>query len=300
MPGIRSMTGYAIAQGPCALGHVTVELRSVNSRFLDLQVRFPDELRPAEQAVRTLVTQSVARGKFEVRANLTAELTENGSSVSAEALTIIKKLQQSVVEILPEARPMSVAEILAYPGVVKTEAVDNEALSKTVAGLVAEALKAFSATCEREGAALSVVLSGYCDKIDAIAEGVRVKMPEIVAALKTKLTERLEEALAGPVAAKSALTREEAGERIRQEVTLYALKVDVDEEINRLKTHTAEVRRVLQAGGAVGKRLDFLMQEMNREANTLGSKAAAIEMTDASVNLKLLIEQMREQIQNLQ
>lgn len=300
MPGIRSMTGYAIAQGPCALGHVTVELRSVNSRFLDLQVRFPDELRPAEQAVRTLVTQSVARGKFEVRANLTAELTENGSSVSAEALTLIKKLQQSVVEVLPEARPMSVAEILAYPGVVKTEAVDNEALSKAVAGLVAEALKSFSATCEREGAALSVVLTGYCDKIDAIAEGVRVKMPEIVAALKTKLTERLEEALAGPVAAKSALTREEAGERIRQEVTLYSLKVDVDEEINRLKTHTAEVRRVLQAGGAVGKRLDFLMQEMNREANTLGSKAAAIEMTDASVNLKLLIEQMREQIQNLQ
>ena len=220
--------------------------------------------------------------------------------MSAEALTLIKKLQQSVVEVLPEARPMSVAEILAYPGVVKTEAVDNEALSKAVAGLVAEALKAFSATCEREGAALSVVLTGYCDKIDAIAEGVRVKMPEIVAALKTKLTERLEEALAGPVAAKSALTREEAGERIRQEVTLYALKVDVDEEINRLKTHTAEVRRVLQAGGAVGKRLDFLMQEMNREANTLGSKAAAIEMTDASVNLKLLIEQMREQIQNLQ
>ena len=300
MPGIRSMTGYAIAQGPCALGHVTVELRSVNSRFLDLQVRFPDELRPAEQAVRTLVTQSVARGKFEVRANLTAELTENGSFVSAEALTLIKKLQQSVVEVLPEARPMSVAEILAYPGVVKTEAVDNEAVSKAVAGLVAEALKAFSATCEREGTALSVVLTGYCDKIDAIAEGVRVKMPEIVAALKTKLTERLEEALAGPVAAKSALTREEAGERIRQEVTLYALKVDVDEEINRLKTHTAEVRRVLQAGGAVGKRLDFLMQEMNREANTLGSKAAAIEMTDASVNLKLLIEQMREQIQNLQ
>ena len=142
MPGIRSMTGYAIAQGPCALGHVTVELRSVNSRFLDLQVRFPDELRPAEQAVRTLVTQSVARGKFEVRANLTAELTENGSFVSAEALTLIKKLQQSVVEVLPEARPMSVAEILAYPGVVKTEAVDNEALSKAVAGLVAEALKA--------------------------------------------------------------------------------------------------------------------------------------------------------------
>ena len=184
------------------------------------------------------------------------------------------------------------------PKITELTGITNEMVDN--APSEAEALKAFSATCEREGAALSVVLTGYCDKIDAIAEGVRVKMPEIVAALKTKLTERLEEALAGPVAAKSALTREEAGERIRQEVTLYALKVDVDEEINRLKTHTAEVRRVLQAGGAVGKRLDFLMQEMNREANTLGSKAAAIEMTDASVNLKLLIEQMREQIQNLQ
>ena len=194
---------------------------------------------------------------------------------------------------------MSAAEILAYPGVVRTAEANPEELTKIVSGLLTTALEAFKKSAEREGAALAEVLKGYCDKIDAIADAVQVRMPDIVAAAQAKLTQRLEDALSKALTAHSQLTSGEVNDRIRTEATLYAMKIDVDEEVNRLKTHTKEVRRVLTAGGPVGKRLDFLMQEMNREANTLGSKAAAIEMTDARLNLKLLIEQMREQIQNL-
>ena len=236
---------------------------------------------------------------MEIRTGVKAELNETSGSINPAALSLIQKLQTEVLAALPEARPMSAAEILAYPGVVRTAEANPEELTKIVSGLLTTALEAFKKSAEREGAALAEVLKGYCDKIDAIADAVQVRMPDIVAAAQAKLTQRLEDALSKALTAHSQLTSEEVSDRIRTEATLYAMKIDVDEEVNRLKTHTKEVRRVLTAGGPVGKRLDFLMQEMNREANTLGSKAAAIEMTDASLNLKLLIEQMREQIQNL-
>jgi uncharacterized protein (TIGR00255 family) len=163
-----------------------------------------------------------------------------------------------------------------------------------------EALAALAESRRREGAALSTVLLAQCEQIERVASQLSTRAPDLIAAVERKLNERLEKALGPALSGASALTREEVSERIRQEVTLYALKMDVDEEIKRLATHVAEVRRVLTMGGAVGRRLDFLMQELNREANTLGSKAAAIEMTHASVELKILIEQMREQIQNLE
>ena len=293
------MTGYAAAQAPSPLGIISLEVRSVNSRFLDLTLRTADELKCTETALRSILTQSVGRGKVEIRTGVKAELNETSGSINPAALSLIQKLQTEVLAALPEARPMSAAEILAYPGVVRTAEANPEELTKIVSGLLTTALEAFKKSAEREGAALAEVLKGYCDKIDAIADAVQVRMPDIVAAAQAKLTQRLEDALSKALTAHSQLTSEEVSDRIRTEATLYAMKIDVDEEVNRLKTHTKEVRRVLTAGGPVGKRLDFLMQEMNREANTLGSKAAAIEMTDASLNLKLLIEQMREQIQNL-
>ncbi len=299
MPQVSSMTGYASAQAPSSLGIISLEIRSVNSRFLDLTLRTADELKCTESAVRQLVTKAVGRGKIEIRTNVKPELSESSGSVNPAALTLVKNLQAAVLAALPEARAMSVAEILAYPGVVRLQDADPEELVTVVTGLLETALAAFAKSCEREGAALAQVLADYCVKIDAIADAVQQRMPDIVAAAQAKLTQRLEEALAKTLAANSQLTSEEVSDRIRTEATLYAMKIDVDEEVNRLKTHTKEVRRVLTAGGPVGKRLDFLMQEMNREANTLGSKAASIEMTDASLNLKLLIEQMREQIQNL-
>ena len=299
MSQVYSMTGYAAAQTPSPLGIISLEVRSVNSRFLDLTLRTADELKCTETALRSILTQSVGRGKVEIRTGIKAELTEASGSINPAALALVKKLQADVLAALPDARPMSAAEILAYPSVVRTAEADPEELTKIVSGLLTTALDAFKKSAEREGAALAEVLKGYCEKIDAIADAVQVRMPDIVAAAQAKLTQRLEDALSKALTAHSQLTSEEVSDRIRTEATLYAMKIDVDEEVNRLKTHTKEVRRVLTAGGPVGKRLDFLMQEMNREANTLGSKAAAIEMTDASLNLKLLIEQMREQIQNL-
>lgn len=299
MSQVYSMTGYAAAQAPSPLGIISLEVRSVNSRFLDLTLRTADELKCTETALRSILTQSVGRGKVEIRTGVKAELNETSGSINPAALSLIQKLQAEVLSALPDARPMSAAEILAYPGVVRTAEANPEELTKIVSGLLTTALEAFKKSAEREGAALAEVLKGYCDKIDAIANAVQVRMPDIVAAAQAKLTQRLEDALSKALTAHSQLTSEEVSDRIRTEATLYAMKIDVDEEVNRLKTHTKEVRRVLTAGGPVGKRLDFLMQEMNREANTLGSKAAAIEMTDASLNLKLLIEQMREQIQNL-
>lgn len=299
MSQVHSMTGYAASQAPSPLGIISLEVRSVNSRFLDLTLRTADELKCTETALRSILTQSVGRGKVEIRTGVKAELTEANGSINPAALALVKKLQDDVLTALPDARPMSAAEILAYPGVVRTAEANPEELTNIVSGLLMTALEAFKKSAEREGAALAEVLKGYCDKIDAIADAVQVRMPDIVAAAQAKLTQRLEDALSKALTAHSQLTSEEVSDRIRTEATLYAMKIDVDEEVNRLKTHTKEVRRVLTAGGPVGKRLDFLMQEMNREANTLGSKAAAIEMTDASLNLKLLIEQMREQIQNL-
>ena len=299
MSQVYSMTGYAAAQAPSPLGIISLEVRSVNSRFLDLTLRTADELKCTETALRSILTQSVGRGKVEIRTGVKAELNETSGSINPAALSLIQKLQTEVLAALPEARPMSAAEILAYPGVVRTAEANPEELTKIVSGLLTTALEAFKKSAEREGAALAEVLKGYCDKIDAIADAVQVRMPDIVAAAQAKLTQRLEDALSKALTAHSQLTSEEVSDRIRTEATLYAMKIDVDEVVNPLKTHTKEVRRVLTAGGPVGKRLDFLMQEMNREANTLGSKAAAIEMTDASLNLKLLIEQMREQIQNL-
>ena len=166
--------------------------------------------------------------------------------------------------------------------------------------IVDRTLDEFIAAREREGAALVQVLTGYCDKMSAVVKDVRDAMPQIISQLEGRLTERLTDALADALKEKSTLTKEEVTDRIRQEVTMYAIKMDVDEEMNRLDTHLAEVKRLLAQGGAVGRKLDFMAQEMNREANTLGSKAAAIEMTQASLALKITIDQMREQIQNLE
>jgi uncharacterized protein (TIGR00255 family) len=300
MKPVASMTGFAVASRPSVLGPVTLELKSVNSRFLDLSVRYPDELRSVEPALREAISARVNRGKMECRLAISRVGSDTGAGINAAALERLQRLAQEVAAIVPGAAPPSTAEVLAWPGVVDAPVADPEALRGAVLDALAEALEALAASRQREGAALRDLLRIHCDAIDAIAAQVKARAPELLAAVERKLVERLEQALGRALADASTLTREEVGDRIRQEVTLYGLRMDVDEEIKRLTTHVSEVRRVLDAGGPVGRRLDFLMQELNREANTLGSKAAAIEMTNASVELKLLIEQMREQIQNLE
>ena len=300
MKPVASMTGFASASRATALGQMTIELRSINSRFLDLSLKMPDDLRVAESAVREAVTAEVARGKVECRVSVARAAGQSEARVNALVLSQFADLTRQVAEVVPTIAPVNVTEVLTWPGVLETPEADAEAVRSHLLSGLAEALTALAESRRREGAALRDGLLAQCEQIERIAQVMRERSPELIAAVKTKLDERLQQVLMSPLAGAATLTREEVSERIRQEVTLYALKIDVDEEIKRLVTHVAEVRRVLSAGGAVGRRLDFLMQELNREANTLGAKAAAIEMTNASVELKILIEQMREQIQNLE
>jgi uncharacterized protein (TIGR00255 family) len=300
MKPVASMTGFAVASRPTPLGALTLELKSVNSRFLDLSLRYPDELRSVEPALREAIAARVNRGKMECRMSLARVAADSASALNPATLDRLQRLAAEVAAAVPGAAPLGIADVLAWPGVVDAPAADPEALRSAVLDALAEALDGLAASREREGAALRTVLLGHCDAIDAVAAQVAARAPEILAGVERKLAERLDQALGKALADASSLTRDEVNDRIRQEVTLYGLKMDVDEELKRLATHVVEVRRVLAAGGPVGRRLDFLMQELNREANTLGSKAAAIEMTNASVELKLLIEQMREQIQNLE
>lgn len=300
MLSIASMTGYFAADGMTPAGTVTVECRSVNSRFLDLTLRLDDTLRFAEPAIRERLQKRLTRGKVEVRMSLSADESALPAQINESALKRLLELQSAVLRHSPEAAELSVSEILEMPGIAHTAQTDKDELLQAVLAVLDKTLDGFIAAREREGAALAKVINGYMDKMTSVVEEVRAAIPQILALLQAKLAARLEDALSQTLTQQGTLTKEEITERIRQEVTLYAMRMDVDEEMNRLTTHIAEVRRLLAAGGAVGRKLDFMAQEMNREANTLGSKAAAIEMTQASLSLKITIDQMREQIQNLE
>jgi uncharacterized protein (TIGR00255 family) len=300
MKPVASMTGFAVATRPTVIGPVSVELKSVNSRFLDLSVRYPDELRSVEPALREAISARVARGKVECRLGISRVAAESAGGLNLDALARLKRLAAEVSGELPGIGALRTIDVLGWPGVVDAPVADPDALRAAVLAALGEALDALTASRQREGAALRDILLASCTAIDAVADQLKARVPDLLSAVERKLVERLEQALGRTLAETSVLSRDEIADRIRQEVTLYGLKMDVDEELKRLATHVNEVRRVLQAGGPVGRRLDFLMQELNREANTLGSKAAAIEMTNASVELKILIEQMREQIQNLE
>ena len=300
MLSIASMTGYFAADGMTPAGTVTVECRSVNSRFLDLTLRLDDTLRFAEPAIRERLQKRLTRGKVEVRMSLSADESALPAQINESALKRLLELQSAVLRHSPEAAELSVSEILEMPGIAHTAQTDKDELLQAVLAVLDKTLDGFIAAREREGAALAKVINGYMDKMTSVVEEVRAAIPQILAQLQAKLATRLEDALSQTLTQQGTLTKEEITERIRQEVTLYAMRMDVDEEMNRLTTHIAEVRRLLAAGGAVGRKLDFMAQEMNREANTLGSKAAAIEMTQASLSLKITIDQMREQIQTLE
>src|SRR5512137_1636063 len=300
MKPVASMTGFASDARPTALGQLTIDLRSVNSRFLDLSMRIPDEWRVFEPMLRETIAGRLSRGKVECRINIVRGVGAAEPALNAAALGQLTGLAAQVEQSLPGVRGLSMADVLGWPGVVETPGSDPDALRAATADALAEALDGMTASRQREGAALRDALLGTCAQIESIATQLKTRAPDLLAAVERKLVERLEQALGEALTRSTTVTREEIADRIRQEVTLYGLKMDVEEEIKRLTTHVNEVRRVLAAGGPVGRRLDFLMQELNREANTVGSKAAAIEMTNASVELKLLIEQMREQIQNLE
>ncbi len=294
---VSSMTGYAAVQtrstgdSPEAAVRLGLEIRSVNSRFLDLAFRLPDELRQAEPALRELLTQQLKRGKVEVRAALEGSSAEV-KAPSAATLQRLNGLQDSIRAWLPQARPLSVADVLRMAGQEERPPQDHQG---ALLPLARQALKELRAAREREGARLVQMLLDRTAQLRALSEQARPLVPQLVEQQKNRFLERWAEAMA--LTEGSALP-EAAQDRALSEATAFAIRIDVAEELTRLASHLDEIDRLLAAGGEVGKRLDFLIQELHREANTLGSKSAALELSRISVDMKVLIEQMREQGQN--
>jgi len=285
---ISSMTGYAAATRELPIASLAAEVRSVNSRFLDVQFRLPDELRLAEPALRELIQARVGRGKVECRVSVTPPANATPHlSVNEGLLIELAEASRKVRAAISDVRPLRVGEVLAWPGVLGDDR--STALREACIKLVHELLDDFSATRRREGGKLAQMLIERVKRMKDLLSSIAPKLPEAIAAYQEKVSARLREALGGA-----------DEERIRHEIALFGVKADISEELTRLDAHLDEVSRVVSAGGAVGKRLDFLMQELNREANTLGSKSVSKELSDASLEFKLLIEQMREQIQNIE
>lgn len=287
---IASMTGFAASALETPQGSLAVELKTVNHRYLEFQTRMPEELRPLEPAMREAVASRLTRGKVDCRITFTPIATAARAMLpDSAALAALHAASRQVLAEFPDARALSVSEILHWPGVLADESLSPERAKNTVLGLVGEAAKELDQSRAREGAKLEAVLRDRLASMSRLVEEARPLLPAAVRAFQDKLAAKIAEAGASP-----------SDERVHQEIVLYAARIDVDEEIARLVTHIAEFRRVLDKGGACGKRLDFLCQELNREANTLGSKSVANEMTRISVELKVLIEQMREQVQNIE
>jgi uncharacterized protein (TIGR00255 family) len=287
---IYSMTGYATVSDDLALGTLGIEVRSVNHRYLDIQFRLPDELRSFEPAMREAIAARLSRGKVECRMSLSKNPASTVAlSLNTALLDQLVELDRRVRERLPDAVSLTVSDVIRWPGIVEAEALSMERLREQTQTLLERGLSEFTDSRAREGDKLKQLLLDRVSRMEQLVERVKPRIPQLVAAYQERLAARLKDAMA-----------ELDEDRIRQELVLFASKVDVEEELSRLATHLAETRRILQQGGAVGKRLDFLMQELNRESNTLGSKSVDIEVSQAAVELKVLIEQMREQVQNIE
>ncbi len=297
---ISSMTGYAVVKRESDAGTLTIELKSVNSRFLDLQFRINDELRSLEPMLREAIMARAARGKVECRLSFgRKEQSASSLAVNDALLAALNTAQHNVLATFSNARPMSVNELLRWPGVLSESELSQDSLQADVQAALRDTLDAFVISRQREGASLETMLLSRIDDIEHIVARITPLVPQAVEQFRQKAIERMQEALGQAVGDGSALPTD-LQDRIRQEVTLYGIRVDVAEELTRLSGHLTETRAILKKGGQVGKRLDFMMQELNREANTLGSKAAVKELSEASMQMKLLIEQMREQVQNLE
>ena len=285
-----SMTGFAAHSLNLDHASVNIDLRSVNQRYLELHFRLADEVRALEPQIRELIQQHLARGKVECRVALTPlPTTSQDNGLNPAVLERLAHWQSHVLQRLPSSAPLSVGEILRWPGAVPTASLPQDALNDATLAGIRATLDELVASRRREGAKLKQHILDRLVAAEAQVAELQPLLPTLVTAQRERLAERLHDALG------------EAGhERLAQEVALAAQKVDIDEELSRLGAHFSEVRRVLNQPGAIGKRLDFLMQELHREANTLGAKSVATETSRVSLELKVLIEQMREQVQNIE
>jgi uncharacterized protein (TIGR00255 family) len=287
---IYSMTGYAAVTKDVPRGSLNLELRSVNNRYLDIQFRLPDELRLLEASMRELLATRLNRGKVECRLSFFQLMgAEDPQQINAKLLQRLLELDRAVRGVLPDARGLEVADILRWPGILGADSLSAEDLCEPCMQLLHIALDEFAAARAREGEKLRAVLLERLGKMRSLTAEILPRIPALLVAFQEKVKSRLQEAM---------ISLDD--DRIRQELSLFTSKIDVDEELSRLQTHLDEVERVLFSGGAIGKRLDFLMQELNREANTIGSKSVDAEVSKISLELKVLIEQMREQVQNIE
>jgi uncharacterized protein (TIGR00255 family) len=285
-----SMTAFARAETETASGALVWELRSVNHRYLELAIKLPEELRSIEPQVREQVGGRLARGKVDCHLRLVAKTATDGEMRLDDALVgRVLELAQRIEDMGSNVESLRAVDVLRWPGALITAGLDVDALAKAAVALLKRALDELVSTRTREGTRLRETLESRLLSMREIVGRVQAITPQLVQEFRARLLVRLGE-----------LKQEVDPERLEQEIVLFAQRADVEEELDRLRTHLDEVQRVLTQGGPIGRRLDFLMQELNREANTLGSKAADIRLTNAAVDLKVLIEQMREQVQNIE
>ena len=287
---ISSMTAFVQHESQSEQSRLVWEIRSVNHRYLEISMRLPEELRSAEMMFRETIKASLSRGRIDaVLRYQSAESSANSPELNLDTINQLMAWSRTVQSTVPVAGELSIADILKWPGVLTPERIDEDQLSVTAKDALANALSALASQRQREGRQLAVVINAKLAAARDIVIGVQGRVPELEQYARQRLNERVSE----------FAEQLEPG-RFEQELVLLLAKSDIAEEIDRLQLHLAEVANILNGSGPVGRRLDFLMQELNREANTLGSKSNHPETTTAAVDLKVLIEQMREQIQNIE
>jgi uncharacterized protein (TIGR00255 family) len=284
------MTGFAALEQPIDNATLILELRAVNSRYLDLHFKLDENLRSLEPTIRELISAHLSRGKIECKVNLIQRAQANHATQLDETLMQqLAAMQTKAQAHFPQSRELSIADILRWPGVVLNDTSANENLADDVKKLVSQGLQELNASRVREGEKLKALVLDRLAQIEALVAKVKPLLPALTKEYQTKLENKLQDTL-----------KTIDQERVAQELVLFAQRIDVDEELTRLTAHISEVKRILNSDAPAGKRLDFLMQELNREANTLGSKSVSVQTTQVSMELKVLIEQMREQIQNIE
>ncbi len=287
---LHSMTGFARESVETDLGTLTWEIRAVNHRYLDVQFKLPEDLRPDEQSFRKQASASLGRGKIECGLYFRRAVDQQTEmQIDTDLVELLGHRISELSAKLPATAAINPIEILRWPGVLKQPEIETGPLLEDASSLLDKALGAINAMRRSEGQRIAEMLELRCAEIGSIAKAVRQRMPEVLAATRAKQKERLDK-----------LDVDADPARLEVELALIAQKIDVDEELDRLESHLVEIRDAVAGEKAVGRRLDFLMQELNREANTLGSKSADTATTKAAVDLKVLIEQMREQIQNVE
>ncbi|MGZ8163282.1 MAG: YicC/YloC family endoribonuclease [Methylobacter sp.] len=287
---IKSMTAFACNEAAIGNSTINCELRSVNHRYCDITLKLPERLRFMETDLRLVIAEKINRGKVECTLTY-KEQAKDGQNfiVNMDAVATLLAATDAIEQKMPTALAFSALDVLAFPGIQQEPNTDKEQLSQGITTLVKQTLAQLLEVREREGAQLKLLVEERCLKMQGYVASAGKRMPEVLLLLRNKLKDKITELVAEP-----------DFDRLEQELVFMAQKLDITEELDRLETHITEVLRVLNQNEPIGRRLDFLMQELNREANTLGSKSADKEMTQIAIELKVLIEQMREQIQNIE